>query len=92
MGTFDVNACEKEFETRMQNFLQSEIQQDLALANFLMEAIDQKQEFFEFTGNSHHLIVNRSDFEIQNLFVECEIVKGKTIALKHSIQSWIHKN
>ncbi len=74
----------------LKNFFESEIQQDIPYAAYLLNRLqDTKTHPFELDGNQFEISVSRSRFKIENLFDETESCEGELSFLSGVLEHWL---
>ncbi len=78
-------------EENLMQFLQSEIQGDLVLAEKILSTLaHMKPEPYEFNGNAHSLLVHGERFEVSHLYDDDIHFSGETVLLQKLLKEWAH--
>ncbi|WP_025898800.1 hypothetical protein [Sneathiella glossodoripedis] len=78
-------------ERELNEFLQTEIQGDLVLAEKILSTLaHMKPEPYEFNGNAYCLLVNGERFSLTHQFEEDFLLEGDTAQLRTQLKDWAH--
>jgi uncharacterized protein YacL (UPF0231 family) len=66
----------------LKSYIESEVQEDVSFINLLIDKLkNTPPSSYELTGNSHAILITDTSFEIENHYIENEILTGPKVEL-----------